>query len=282
MASLYLTFPRGMRVPLIRAIPFFAVHLVAIAAFFTPFHWKYVALSLAMYYIGMFFVTAGYHRYFSHRSFKTSRVFQFVLAFMAQSSAQKGVLWWAAHHRAHHQYSDTDKDLHSPTLDGFWWSHVGWILSDVNNMTDIARIRDFAKFPELRFLNKHFLVPPVTLAVAMFLIGGWPALLWGFFISTILLWHGTFCVNSLTHVFGRQRYKTTDTSRNSFLVALITMGEGWHNNHHHYMASTRQGFFWWEFDPTYYILKVMSWFRLVWDLRQPPSELLALGPAGDI
>src|SRR5258706_14599802 len=197
MASLYLTFPRGMRVPLIRAVPFFAVHLMAIAAFWTPFKWQYVVLCLAMYYVGMFFVTAGYHRYFSHRSFKTSRVFQFILAFMAQSSAQKGVLWWAAHHRAHHQYSDTDKDLHSPSLDGFWWSHVGWILSDVNNMTDIARIRDFAKFPELRFLNKHFLVPPVTLAVGIVLIGVVHAVFCGLFIITNMLLPATFRVYSL-------------------------------------------------------------------------------------
>jgi stearoyl-CoA desaturase (delta-9 desaturase) len=282
MTALYLTFPRGRKIPMLRALPFVAVHLAALSVFAIRFHWTYLLLALVMYGVGMFFVTAGYHRYFSHRSFKTSRWFQFVLAFMAQSSAQKGILWWAANHRAHHQYSDTEKDRHSPTWDGFWWSHVGWILSDVHELTDVARIRDFAKYPELRWLNKHFLIPPVTLATALFLIGGWPWLFYGFFVATVFLWHGTFCVNSLTHVFGRQRYKTTDTSRNSFLVALITLGEGWHNNHHHYMSSTRQGFFWWEVDFTYYGLKVLSWFRLVWDLREPPRELLASGPAGNI
>jgi stearoyl-CoA desaturase (delta-9 desaturase) len=272
---MYLTLPRGERISLPRLIPFAAVHLVCLAVFWTGVRWSDVVLALGMYYLGMFFVTAGYHRYFSHRSFKTSRVFQFILAFMAQSSAQKGVLWWAAHHRAHHQYSDTEKDLHSPTRDGFWWSHVGWILSDVHDLTDIARIRDFAKFPELRFLNHYFWIPPVALAAAVFLLGGWRALLFGFFVSTVLLWHGTFCVNSLAHVFGRIRFPTTDTSKNSFLVALITMGEGWHNNHHFYMSSTRQGFRWWEIDLTYYGLKVLSWFRLVWDLREPPAELKA-------
>lgn len=282
MATLYLTLPRGERISLLRVIPFLAIHAAALAVFFTSFRWSGVILTLVMYYVGMFFVTAGYHRYFSHRSFKTSRVFQFILAFMAQASAQKGILWWAAHHRAHHQYSDTEKDLHSPVQDGFWWSHVGWILSDVNNLTDIARIRDFAKFPELRWLNKYFLIPPVTLAVVLFLAGGWHALLWGFFVTTVFLWHGTFCVNSLTHIFGKRRYPTTDTSRNSFLVALFTLGEGWHNNHHYYMSSARQGFFWWEIDLTYYGLKVLSWFHLVWDLREPPRELLAAGPAGHL
>ncbi len=255
-------------------MPFVLVHLACLGVFWTGVRWTDVALCLAFYYGRMFFVTAGYHRYFSHRSFKTSRAFQFVLAFCAMTSAQKGVLWWAAHHRAHHQYSDTDEDLHSPSRDGFWWSHAGWILSNVNDLTDVARIRDFAKFAELRWLDRWHLVPAITLAVSIFLMGGWRALFWGFFVSTVILWHGTFCINSLAHVFGKVRYKTTDTSKNSMMLALLTMGEGWHNNHHRYMSSTRQGFFWWEIDGSYYILKVLSWLRLVWDLREPPRELL--------
>lgn len=227
-----------------------------------------------MYYSGMFFVTAGYHRYFSHKSFKTSRWFQFFLAFMAMSSAQKGVLWWAAHHRHHHKYSDTPEDIHSPLQGGFWWSHVGWILSNRFDETRSELIPDLYKYPELRWLNKYHLVPPVVMATALFLIGGWGMMIWGFFIRTVMLWHGSFTVNSLAHVFGRRRYNTTDTSKNSLILALITMGEGWHNNHHHFKAAARQGFFWWEVDGTYYVLKVLSWFRLVWDLKQVPPHIL--------
>jgi len=259
---------------LLHALPFIGIHVVCLAAVFLKFHWSYVLLAVALYYIRMFFVTAGYHRYFSHRSFKTSRAFQFILAFLAMTSAQKGVLWWAAHHRNHHRLSDTPEDLHSPMQQGFWWAHLGWILSDQHNETRVEMIRDYHKYPELRWLNKHFLVPPTVLAVALFLAGSWEWLVWGFFVSTVVLWHGSFCVNSLAHVFGKRRYITTDSSRNSFLISLITMGEGWHNNHHHYMASVRQGFYWWELDATYYLLKVLSWFGIVWDLRHPSQAIM--------
>lgn len=278
MGAFEITLPDGARIPLLRAIPFFAVHVACFGAFFVEFKWWYLLLTLVMYYSGMFFVTAGYHRYFSHKSFKTSRWFQFFLAFMAMSSAQKGVLWWAAHHRHHHKYSDTPEDIHSPTQGGFWWSHVGWIISDKFDQTRSELIPDLYKYPELRWLNRYHLVPPVVMAVTLFLIGGWGVMLWGFFLRTVLLWHGSFTINSLAHVFGRRRYKTTDTSKNSFILALITMGEGWHNNHHHYMAAARQGFFWWEVDGTYYVLKVLSWFRLVWDLRPVPPHVLLPAP----
>jgi stearoyl-CoA desaturase (Delta-9 desaturase) len=265
---------RRYRTSPLHVLPFLSIHLACLAAFFIGFHWSYVVLAAALYYARMFFVTAGYHRYFSHRSFKTSRAFQFVLAFLAMTSAQKGVLWWAAHHRNHHRLSDTPEDLHSPSQQGFWWSHLGWILSNKNDETQVEMIRDYYKYPELRWLNEHFLVPPVALAIGLYLFGGWGWLVWGFFISTVVLWHGSFCVNSLAHVFGRRRYVTTDTSRNSLLISLITMGEGWHNNHHHYMASVRQGFYWWELDGTFYLLKVLSWLGLVWDLRYPSPAVM--------
>ncbi len=275
MASFDLVLRHGERIPLPKAIPFAAVHLACLLVFWVGVSWVGVTLCLALYYVRMFFVTAGYHRYFAHRSFKTGRITQFILAFMAMTSSQKGILWWAAHHRAHHQFSDREEDIHSPLQRGFWWSHVGWILSSKYDATELVRIRDFAKFPELRWLNRYFLVPPATLAVILFLAGGWHALVWGFFVSTVLLWHGSFCVNSVAHVFGWRRYQTGDGSRNSFLIALITCGEGWHNNHHRYMASARQGFFWWEVDFTYYVLKVLSWLGVVWELRRPPQEVLA-------
>ena len=265
--------PKRFR-PSLAVIPFILVHLACVAVFFVPFHWGYVALALGLYYARMFFVTAGYHRYFSHRSYKTSRFFQFILAFCAMTSVQKGVLWWAAHHRRHHRYSDQDEDVHSATRDGFFWSHVGWIMSTDNNATELKWVGDFARFPELRWLNRYHLIPPIVYATSIYLLGGWSALVWGFVVSTVILWHGTFCINSLAHVFGRRRYVTTDTSRNSLLLSLLTLGEGWHNNHHYYMASVRQGFFWWEIDITFYILRALSWLRIVRDLRLPPPGLV--------
>jgi stearoyl-CoA desaturase (delta-9 desaturase) len=255
-------------------LPFVLVHLACVAVFFVPFHWGYVALALALYYVRMFFVTAGYHRYFSHRSFKTSRIFQFILAVGAMTSVQKGVLWWAAHHRRHHRYSDQDEDVHSPQRDGFFWAHVGWIMSSDHNQTEMTWVADFAKFPELVWLNRYHVIPPIVFATSIYLLGGWSALVWGFVVSTVMLWHGTFFINSLAHVFGRRRYATTDTSKNSLLLSLLTLGEGWHNNHHYYMASVRQGFFWWEIDITYYILRALSWFGIVRELKTPPPTIL--------
>jgi len=278
---LSISLPNGARLQFISTVPFLLIHLAALSIFFFQFKWSYLITCVLFYEARMFFVTAGYHRYFSHRSYKTSRWFQFFIAFMATSSSQKGVLWWAAHHRHHHRYSDQDEDLHSPTLFGFWWSHVGWILSDKYNETRFDYIGDFAKFPELRWLNKYFLVPPAVFAIAFFLIGGWPLFAWGFCLSTVLLWHGTFTINSLSHLFGKRRFPTTDTSKNNFLLALVTLGEGWHNNHHYYMASARQGFYWWEIDITYYTLKVLSWFGFVRELRRVPEPILAEGKAID-
>jgi stearoyl-CoA desaturase (Delta-9 desaturase) len=196
------------------------------------------------------------------------------MALMATTFTQKGVLWWAANHRHHHRYSDTEDDLHSPSLRGFLWSHIGWILSDRYTTTRVDLIHDFQRYPELRWLNKYHTIPPVALAVVMFLIGGWGMLVWGYCISTVILWHSSFTINSLSHIFGRRRYATADSSKNNALLALVTMGEGWHNNHHHYMASARQGFFWWEVDITFYLLRVLSWLRIVWDLREPPRHVM--------
>jgi stearoyl-CoA desaturase (delta-9 desaturase) len=266
---------RKDRVDWLRSIPFFLVHLVALGALFTGVGWWEIGLCVGLYYLRMFGVTAGFHRYFSHRTFKTTRLFQFVLAVLGTMSAQKGVLWWAAHHRVHHRHADREGDVHSPTLRGFWWAHCGWVLCRRYETTLIDRVKDLARFPELRWLNRNHLLPPIVLATLLFWIGGWSWLLWGFFVSTVLLWHGTFTINSLAHVFGRVRYPTTDTSRNSYLLSLITLGEGWHNNHHYYPGTVRQGFFWWELDPTYYALRLLSCCRLVWDLRPVPAELVA-------
>ena len=222
----------------IKSLPFFGVHVACLAAFWTGVSWTAIVLCAALYAIRMFAITGGYHRYYAHRSYRTSRAFQFVLAAIGCSSLQKGPLWWAAHHRHHHRHSDQEADVHSPEQEGFWWSHVGWILSSKYNATRFDIIRDFAQYPEIRLLNRFDVVPGVLLAVGCFLAMGWQGLVWGFFISTVLLFHATFAINSLCHMFGRVRYKTTDTSRNSLLLALVTLGEGWHNNHHYYATST--------------------------------------------
>jgi len=194
------------------------------------------------------------------------------MAFGGGTACQKGVLWWAGYHRRHHQFADTERDLHSPRK-GFWWSHVGWILCDKYSSTDTDAIKDFARYPELRFLDKHDWIPMWALGVTCFLVGGWSGLIIGFFLSNVLLWHATFTVNSLAHVFGRRRYDTADTSRNNLFVALLTGGEGWHNNHHHYQSSARQGFFWWEIDVVYYVLRLLQAVGVVRDLRQPPARV---------
>ncbi len=264
------------------SFPFVAIHVLAIAgAILLPFKWWYPLLAIGLYYVRMFGVTAGYHRYFAHRAFKTGRVFQFLLAFLAETSVQKGVLWWSGHHRDHHRDSDTPADIHSPVQRGFWWSHVGWIMSPRFDAAPLHRIKDFVKYPELVFLSKHYWIPPTIFGVAIYLLGGWPAAAWGFGISTVLLWHGTFTINSLSHVLGKRRYDTADDSRNNWVLALVTMGEGWHNNHHHFAASARQGFFWWEIDMSYYVLKALSAVGLVWDLKQPTEKVLAEGRASD-
>ena len=260
----------------VTSVSFVLVHLGCLAALWLTFSWKLVALCAVLYVVRMFAVTAGYHRYFSHRAYRMGRVPQFLMAFLAQTSAQKGVLWWAANHRHHHRHSDTPQDLHSPAIDGFWWSHLGWVLSDAYDTYDPATIEDFARFPELRFLDTYHWICPWLLGTLAFGfglwsgLGGWETLVWGFAISTVLLWHGTFCINSLTHVWGTRRFETGDQSRNNLVLALITLGEGWHNNHHHYQASCRAGIRWWEVDPTFYALKVLSWLRVVRDLRPFP------------
>jgi len=250
------------------------MHVSCLFVLLTGVSWGAVAVCLAAFWVRMFAVTAGYHRYFAHRSFKTSRTFQFILAALGTTAVQKGVLWWAANHRVHHRYSDQEGDVHSPVQRGFWWAHVGWIIGPDYEATDLERVRDLAKFPELRWLNDHYLVPPVALALALFLIGGWSWLVWGFVVSTVLLWHATFTINSLAHVYGSQRYATSDQSRNNVWLALLTMGEGWHNNHHHYMNSVRQGFFWWEIDASYYVLLALSWIGVTWELIVPPQRML--------
>ncbi|MEM9380846.1 MAG: acyl-CoA desaturase [Planctomycetota bacterium] len=276
-----------------RVVPFILLHLSCLFVFVVGWSWTAIIAAVVMYVVRMFAITAGYHRYFSHRAFRTSRAGQFCLAVMGASAAQRGPLWWAAHHRHHHQHSDQPDDIHSPTQRGFFWSHMGWVLDRANFQTHLERVKDLAKFPELRFLDRFDILVPTLLGVFTFLFGvaleawapglgtnGWQMLVWGFVVSTIALYHGTFTVNSLAHIIGKRRFATKDTSRNSFWIALITLGEGWHNNHHHYQASARQGFYWWEVDVSYYILRGLSFFGLVWDLRPVPARAMKLRRIG--
>ena len=256
------------------ALPFILVHLGCVAAIWSGVTWQAIAICAVLYVLRMFAVGAGYHRYFSHRSYSTSRVFQFILAFLAQSNAQKSVLWWAAKHRHHHLHSDTQHDVHSPRHKGFWYSHVGWIFVRRHAKTDLVKVADLARFPELMWLHRFELAPAIVLGFLCWLVAGWSGLVVGFFWSTVLLYHATFCINSLAHVSGRKRYVTGDDSRNNPVLALITLGEGWHNNHHHYQVAARQGFQWWEIDVTYYLLRAAAAVGLVWDLHGVPAHVV--------
>ncbi|MGA1489218.1 MAG: acyl-CoA desaturase, partial [Planctomycetota bacterium] len=255
-------------------IPFLLVHLACIGMLWTGVTPEILLVAFVLYVVRMFGVTAGYHRYFSHRTYRTSRIGQFLLAFLAQSSAQRGAIWWAAQHRAHHKYSDTPQDVHSPRHRGFLYAHVGWIFSRRESKADLSLVSDLTRYPELVWLNKYHLVPAFVLAIGVTLIWGWAGLFGGFFLSTSLLYHGTFTINSLSHVFGSRRYDTDDLSRNNWFLALLTLGEGWHNNHHHFQASANQGFFWWEVDVSYYALCLMRRCGLAWDLKRPPEKIL--------
>jgi stearoyl-CoA desaturase (delta-9 desaturase) len=258
----------------VRALPFLSVHLGCLAAFVTGAGRPALALCAATYLARMFGITAGYHRFFSHRAYKTSRPFQFALAILGCSALQKGPLWWAAHHRGHHRHSDTPRDPHSPVLNSLWWAHAGWVLDAGYREVDVGAVPDLARFRELRCLDDHHWVPGLVLAAACYLVGGPAGLVWGFFVSTALCYHATFAVNSLGHRVGSRRYRTRDGSRNNLALALVTLGEGWHNNHHHYPGAANQGFFWWEVDVTFSMIKLLERVGLVWDVRRPPAKVL--------
>jgi stearoyl-CoA desaturase (delta-9 desaturase) len=253
---------------------YWALHLACLLALFVAPTATDLWLCAGLFFARMFGITGGYHRYFAHRAYRTGRVFQAVLAVLGASALQKGPLWWAAGHRRHHRYSDKPGDMHSPR-EGFWYAHQGWIFDHRWGETEIESIRDFARYPELVWLNRWHLLPPVATALLCFAIGGGSGLLYGFAVSTVLLWHTTYSINSLAHIWGRRRYETGDDSRNNWLLGILTLGEGWHNNHHHYMASARQGFFWWEIDVTYYLLRGLQSLGVVWELREPSARVVA-------
>ena len=269
-----------------RVIPFVMLHLACFGIIYVGFSWFALLFALALYVFRMFAITAFYHRYFAHKAFKTSRIGQFIFAVLGASAVQRGPLWWASHHRNHHAHSDEVVDAHSPHQHGFLWSHIGWFLSRANFSTQLDRVKELAHFPELRFLDRFDVVIPIALGASIYGLGemlaltaphlntnGFQLFIWGFILSTVLLYHGTFCVNSLAHVWGKRRYATRDHSRNNALIALITLGEGWHNNHHHFPGSAKQGFYWWEIDFTYYGLRLLAALGIIWDLKTVPIAI---------
>ena len=255
-------------------IAFAGVHLAALMVFWTGMGAAEAVLAVTLYWVRMFAITGGYHRLFAHRAYKTGRAFQFLMAFMAQTSLQSGALWWAAKHRDHHRYSDTPRDVHSPRQYGFWFAHMGWIFHAQGGKSDYSKIPDLMRFPELVWLDRQRFAPGIVLGFLCWALDGWAGVA-AFLVSTVVLYHCTFFINSLAHVHGSQRYLTGDDARNNWWLAILTLGEGWHNNHHYFMASARQGFRWWEIDGTYYVLKGLAALGLVWDLKEPPAHVLA-------
>ena len=263
-----------------RVIPFILIHLACFFVFYVGYSHVALFCFILLYVIRMFAITGFYHRYFSHKTFKTSRVMQFIFAILGASAGQRGPLWWAAHHRKHHIHSDQEHDLHSPHINSFFWSHTGWFLSKKNFLTDHKMVRELNTFKELKIIDRFDILIPILLMLFLYFLGGVLSakaphlntngaqlLVWGFVLSTVLLYHATFLINSASHVWGKRRYNTDDRSKNNWLLALITFGEGWHNNHHHHCGSVKQGFYWWEIDITYYLLRALSWLGVIWDLR---------------
>ena len=271
-----------------RAVPFLILHLGCLGVIWVGWSWAAVATAVFLYFARMFAITGLYHRYFCHRAFHTSRPMQFVFALIGLTAVQRGPLWWASVHRHHHAHSDDEHDVHSPGVKGFLWAHIGWLTSSRNFPTDYRLVKDLTKYPELVFLNRFDLIGPAILFAGLYGFGAaleafvpglgtsaWQMVVWGFFISTTVLFHGTCFVNSLAHCFGNKRFDNGDDSRNSLLIALITLGEGWHNNHHQYQASARQGFYWWEVDISYYLIRLMGLFGIVWNIKQVPDGVYA-------
>ncbi len=269
-----------------RATPYILLHVACLAVIWVGWSWFALGAAIVLYLVRMFAITAFYHRYFSHRAFRTSRPVQFLFAVLGNTSMQRGALWWAATHRHHHQHSDRERDKHSPQQDGFLWSHIGWLTSTSNFPTNYKAIPDLARFPELVFLNRRDYAVPILYGIGLWVLGailaqtaphlgtnGAQLFIWGGVISTVLLLHGTLFINSLAHVVGKRRFQTDDNSRNSLILSLVTLGEGWHNNHHRFAHSARQGFYWWEIDVSYYLLKLLSWTGVIWDLKKIPDHI---------
>lgn len=261
---------------LVQITIFWTVQVSALLVFAVPFRWAFVAVWAGSHFLRAIGLTLAFHRYFAHRAFKMNRIARFVWVWIGTSAMQKGPIWWAGHHVNHHKYADRDGDPHSPMVSGVYYAHIGWFLNDTRNDTlepTNPVIRDFSKVPEIAFIEKYFFLPPLTLAIAMFALGGFPLLIWGFCLPTMTLAHATFAINTVNHMFGSRRFETVDESRNNPLTAFFAVGEGWHNNHHRYQRAARNGFYWWEFDPTWYVIRAMKAVGLAWDVQAVPKRI---------
>lgn len=272
-------------------LPLILLHLGCGLAFVTGVSTAALAVFLLSTVVQLFGITAGYHRLLAHRSFKTSRQFQFVLAVFGVLAGQNGPLWWVGHHRHHHRYSDREEDTHSPRR-GLFWSHMGWLFSPRCVRVRYRLVADLARFSELVLLERYSYAVNLGYALLLYLCGevwcafdrgaaasGFQFVVWGTVVSTVCVYHSIWSANSLCHRFGTRRYSTPDNSRNNFIVSLLTLGDGWHHNHHHCPYSARHGFRWWEIDINFAILKLLSCLGIVWDLRMP-FERVARGSPG--
>jgi len=269
----------------IRITVFWAIQASAITIFFVPFAWAYAGLWAASHFLRAVGLTLAFHRYYAHRAFEMNRAARFLWSLIGTAAMQRGPLWWAGHHIDHHKYADRDGDPHSPKISGFFYAHVGWFLYDLRNATvpmSNSVMRDFGSYPEIQWLDRYYVVPPALLAAALYLLGGLPWLAWGFCLPTVTLAHATFAINTINHLYGTRRFDTLDDSRNNALTAFFAAGEGWHNNHHRYQRAARNGFYWWEYDPTYYVIKLMALVGLAWDVQPVPARIYAEAKAARI
>jgi stearoyl-CoA desaturase (delta-9 desaturase) len=260
----------------ITMVVFWVVQVSALLVFVVPFSAGYIGLWAVSHFLRAVGLTLAFHRYFAHRAFQMNRVARFVWACIGTAAMQKGPLWWAGHHVNHHRFADREGDPHSPMISGVYYAHIGWFLNDAkHNVIEASNpvIRDFSKAPEILWLDRLFFVPPILLALAIYLAGGMPWLVWGFCLPTVTLAHATFAINTVNHLFGSRRFDTIDESRNNVVTALFAAGEGWHNNHHRYQRAARNGFYWWEFDPTWYVIRLMEMVGLAWDVQPVPARI---------
>ena len=246
-----------------------AIHVGALFALLPQnFSWGAVGLAVLFHWIsGGLGITLGWHRLVTHRSFQTPKLLEYFFVFCGSLACEGGIIEWVGLHRNHHKHSDTDPDQHNSNK-GFWWSHMGWMLHEVPAKTDVESLtRDINQDPVYQFLDNYFLPIQIALGVLFYLWGGWSFVVWGIFARLVLVYHCTWFVNSATHKFGYRTHKSDDQSTNCWWVAVVTYGEGWHNNHHAFPHSARHGLDWWEIDMTWITIWTLSKLGLAKKIR---------------
>jgi stearoyl-CoA desaturase (delta-9 desaturase) len=263
----------------VNVVIFWTVQASALLVVFAPWTVPLATLAIASHFLRMLGITLGFHRMLAHRAFRTGRATRFLWSLVGTAAMQKGPLWWAGNHVYHHRFADRAGDPHSPRRVGFYRAHVGWFLDDVRyDEVDPQNpvVREFSAYPEMRWLDRFYGLPPAALALGLFLAGGWPWLVWGFCVPTVTLAHATFAINTVNHLWGSRRFATPDESRNNAWTALVTLGEGWHNNHHRFPRAARNGIYWWELDPTWWAIRLLAALGLAWDVKPVPGHAYRL------